>query len=72
MNLGDLVEGTLKKLSSSSMDLLKKKLIGQGKSSAITFLTNLINQKTGVNKTESRKVAVRIVNKTATDIRSRM
>lgn len=72
MNLGDFVAGTLKKLSGATMDLLKKKLIGEGKAAAVTYLTNLIYSKTGVNKTESRKVAVRIVNKTATDIRSRM
>lgn len=72
MNIGDLVAGTMKKLSTTSMDLLKKTLTGKGKAAAIAWLADLIHDKTGVSKVETRKAATRIVNKTATEIRARM
>ena len=63
VNLRDLAEGSLKKLSKKTLSKIQLKIINSGKEAAISFTCNLIKAKTGINQEICIKVATIIVNK---------
>lgn len=69
LKLGDLVKGTLKKLSKTTKSFIRNRLVTLGKESAASWTCSLIQRRTGLDRDICEKVATIVVGKIAKEVR---